>query len=253
MFWPGVKRSDEADFHTLLITFCSPALRSFLLGACFSCLIFTQYCGHCRTTLPGKDYLTFRIYIYSPLQLPAVFSREVRGWKTHPWWTRWWMFTFHQPSSGLIFLTLILPVIFLLLLHLKKKKIFKWSICMISAVVILGSFFYHVNKTVVLVHDADSPACSLRCRWVGWWRCCSWPAATAPRWPQGWWCWGVRMLPSWPRRRKASSTAGSRPPWSGPWTVCGTLSSGRPSSWSCPPANANVTLHLYSESTSGRV
>lgn len=39
-------------------------------GACFSCLIFTQYCGHCRSTLPLKDYLTFRIYIYFP---PAAF------------------------------------------------------------------------------------------------------------------------------------------------------------------------------------
>lgn len=35
-------------------------------GACFSCLIFTQYCGHCRTTLPRKDYLTFWIYIDFP-------------------------------------------------------------------------------------------------------------------------------------------------------------------------------------------
>lgn len=114
-------------------------------------------------------------------------------------------------------------------------------------------FFYRVNKAVVHVHDADSPVCSWGCRWVGWWRCCSWPAATAPRWPRGWWCWGVRTLPSWPRRRKASSTTCSRLLWSEPWTVCGTLSSGLPSSWSCPPADAHVTLHLKFESSTGRV
>lgn len=37
-------------------------------GACFSCLIFTQYCGHCCTTLPRKriiSHLGF-IYMYFP-------------------------------------------------------------------------------------------------------------------------------------------------------------------------------------------
>lgn len=56
----------EADFQTLLTTFRSLGLRSFLPGASFSCLIFTPYCGHCRATLPRKDYLTFRIYRYFP-------------------------------------------------------------------------------------------------------------------------------------------------------------------------------------------
>lgn len=45
------------------------------------------------------------------------------------------------------------------------------------------------------------------------------------------------MWPSWPRPRTASSTPGSRPLWSQPWTVCGTPAYVLPSSWSYPPVD----------------
>lgn len=113
-------------------------------GACFSCLIFTQYCGHCRSTLPLKDYLTFRIYIYFP---PAAFcsvfwrgqgmkdaslmdtvksdrcslsASPPPGWSSWLWFCQWFFSCYYT---------------------WKKKKVFKWNICMISAVVIFLSFF----------------------------------------------------------------------------------------------------------------
>lgn len=120
------------------------------------------------------------------------------------------------------------------------RLIFKKTICIISAVVIC--LFYLVNKAVLHVvlrliwkRHSHQPACSWVYRWAGWWRCCSWPDARAPRWRRGWWCWAARTSPSWRRRRTASSTTGSKLPWSEPWTGCGTLASERLSFGSFPP------------------
>lgn len=71
---------DKADFQTLSITFCSLGLRSFLLGPVFHVLFLFSIVGIAAPHCLERLFNISDLYIYPPpLQLPAVFSGEVRG------------------------------------------------------------------------------------------------------------------------------------------------------------------------------